>query len=270
MTERIEALDAVLRSMDRVVVAFSAGVDSTVLLAQSLAALGPDRVLAVTTRSPSVPASEIAQAEEIAAELGAAHRVIDSNELERPDYVANTGDRCYHCRREMYTLIGAVARAGLAGTVIDGANVDDEGDHRPGMRAASELGVRSPFREIRMTKAEIREIAKSTGLSNWDKPQAACLASRIPVGTRVTVDRLSRVEAGEEFLKEMGFRQVRLRHHEEIARIEVGPEELPLWGEAGIRSAVIQKLKELGYRYVTLDLDGYRTGSLSGEEGDRK
>jgi uncharacterized protein len=234
-------------------------VDSTFLLAVAVECLGED-VLAVTGLSPSVPATEREEAVSLARRIGAQHRCIDTAEMERPGYVANAPDRCYFCKTELFERLGSLARAEGYAWVLDGANLDDLGDVRPGREAARQQGVRSPLVEAGLGKADIRELSHALGLPTWEKPAMACLASRIPHGIPVTIERLGRVEAAEAALRAFGFRQVRVRHHEDIARIELPPEERTRLLDSALAADVVQRVKDAGYRYVVLDLEGYRPG----------
>jgi uncharacterized protein len=260
MTEKLKLLKQTLQDMESVAVAYSGGIDSTLLLKVAHDCLG-DRAVALTAISASLPTDEREEAEAIIKQIGARYVSIDSYETEDPRYLANTPQRCYFCKSEVYGTLIDYAQGEGFNYVVDGTNADDVGDHRPGRQAAHERGVRSPLQEVGLTKIEIRELARSLGLPNWDKPAAACLSSRIPYGTAITLTMLSQVEKAELILKQMGFAQMRVRHHEQIARIEV-----PLADFETVlarREQIVNKLKTLGYTYVTLDLTGFRSGSMN-------
>lgn len=258
--QKLETLSETVRSLGSVLVCFSGGIDSALVLAVARKELG-DGAVALTAVSPSLPVSERGDAERIARELGARHVFVESHELEREGYAKNGPDRCFHCKSELYDLAEKLrSELGLA-VIANGTNQDDLGDHRPGLEAARRAGVKSPLLDTGLGKADVREVARLLELDAWDKPAAACLSSRIPYGTSVTPERLSQIGGFEAELKALGLRQVRVRFHDAIARIEVALEELPRLLEAGVRDAVVEAGKRHGFRYVTLDLAGYRQGS---------
>ena len=259
---KVTQLRESVKEMERVVVCFSGGVDSSFLLAEAVNVLG-DNTLALTAVSPSLATEEGEDARRLAAELGAKHLLVETHEVDDPRYAANPTNRCYFCKTEVYgKAIEHARRLGFA-HVLDGFNVDDRDDLRPGRKAARELGVRSPLDELGFTKADIREAARRINLPVWDKPALACLSSRFPYGTEITPERLTQVAHCERVLRRLGFRVYRVRYHDNVARIEVTPEEIPRLLEAGIREEITREFREAGFGYVTVDLEGYRTGSLN-------
>jgi uncharacterized protein len=260
VTEKLERLQLAMRDLESVVVAFSGGLDSAFVLAVAQRTLG-ERAVGLTAYSPSVPQRERADAARIAGELGARHMIVESQEIHDPRYAANPDNRCFYCKSELYKLTEAKRHELGFAHVVNGTNLDDLGDYRPGLEAAKSAAVRSPLVEVGLKKDEIRSLAKTLGLSFWDKPAAACLSSRIPYGTAVTPGRLSQIEQLEDALHALGLRQVRVRYHEALARIEVAQDELDAAFAA--RVTIVEAGKAAGFTYVSLDLAGYRTGSLN-------
>lgn len=261
MTADLDALRGSLRRLERVAVAFSGGADSAFLAWMAADTLGPGSALAVTAVSPSLAPEEAADCAALAEEWGLRWQAVAAAELDRPEYVANGTDRCFHCKAELMDVVGPLAEAEGA-TVVLGVNLDDLGDHRPGQRAAEERGAAFPLVEAGFTKADVRAASRTLGLRTWDKPAAACLASRIPYGTPVTLSTLDGVGRAEAALHRLGFRQVRVRHHGDVARVEVEVDKLD--AALARRHDVVAAVKAAGYRWVTLDLEGFRSGNLNG------
>jgi len=261
VAEKRERLVSDLRRHNRILVALSGGVDSAVLLALAREAVGAANVLAVTGVSPSIAQAELEDARSIARSLGVAHELIHTREMDRPDYRANRGDRCFHCRSELFGLLSELATNRGFDAVAYGAITDDLGDHRPGMAAARDLGVLAPLVSSDIGKTDVRELARSLDIHIHEKPASACLASRIPIGTEVTPERLLQVERAEAALRRLGFRQLRVRHHGEIARLELDDEGLER--VVSVRAEVSAAVREAGFRHVAVDLEGYRAGSLN-------
>jgi uncharacterized protein len=259
---RLDSLKSELKAMGSAAVAFSGGVDSTFLLKVAAEVLG-NKVLAVTLKSPTFPKREIDDAVRIAGRFNVEHLIIESREFENPDFIRNDKLRCYYCKNDVFGRIIDEARNHGMAFVIDGQNYDDISDYRPGAKAALELGVISPLKNNKLTKDEIRQLSREMGIHGWDRPSFACLASRIPYGTRITKSLLEKIGGLEEFLINKGFVQVRVRHHGEIARIELKKEDFSILFGKSLMPGIIDEFKKAGYLYVTLDLEGYRTGSMN-------
>jgi len=251
-----------LEEFDSLLIAYSGGVDSAYLAFAASRALG-DRMLCVTADSPSYPRRHREMAERIAREFGLPHEFIETSEMDRAEYRANPANRCYYCKTELYEHLSELATARGFSAIADGSNADDRGDYRPGRQAAREFGVKSPLDDADLTKAEIRELSRRAGLPTWDEPASACLSSRIPYQSEVTVGKLSMIERAEDALRRHGFRVCRVRHHDTVARLEIGRDEMARALDPEISAALVRELKAIGYQYVSLDLQGYRTGSLN-------
>lgn len=260
--EKYDFLKQYIAGLNRVAVAFSGGVDSTFLLRTAYDVLGSN-VIAVTARSLSFPKRELDEAIAFTTELGIEHIVVDSEELEIEGFSKNPVNRCYLCKTELFTKIQAIAREKGIAHIAEASNIDDNGDYRPGLQAVAELGILSPLRAAELTKPEIRELSKELGLKTWNKQSFACLSSRFPYGESITPDRLSKIDRAEQFLLDLGFHQVRVRFHGNLARIETDEKGFISMLDAGIRQKVDEKFREIGFNYVTLDIKGYRTGSMN-------
>jgi pyridinium-3,5-biscarboxylic acid mononucleotide sulfurtransferase len=258
-----DRLLAVLGGLPGVAVAFSGGIDSTVVAQAAVLALG-GRAVAVTADSPSVPRSELATARELAARIGIQHVIVKTDEFDNPDYLRNDGARCYHCKSELYSQVERLLPELGVPVVASGANLDDQGDYRPGLAAAAEHAVRHPLQEAGFTKADVRAVARHWGLPTWDKPAAPCLSSRLAPGLAVTPERTRRVEEAEAFLRSLGLRDCRVRYHEgDLARVEVPVAEVARLAADPVRSELAREFRRLGFKFVSLDLDGFRSGSLN-------
>jgi pyridinium-3,5-biscarboxylic acid mononucleotide sulfurtransferase len=251
-----------LRDMQSVVVAFSGGVDSTLLARAAGEALG-NRALLVTADSETYPEAELAEARKLAELMGLRHLVVRTDELANPEYARNGANRCFFCKEELFSRLAPIAEREGISTLVYGANVDDLGDHRPGMKSAAERRVRAPLIEAELTKREIRELSRQLGLPTWDKPSFACLSSRFQYGDRITAEKLRQVDAAESFVRSLGFRQFRVRHHDRLARLEIPLDEISRLWEDGRNEAIVTRFRELGYLYVAVDLGGFQSGSAN-------
>jgi len=257
-----EQLREIFRELESVIVAYSGGVDSSYVAYVANAELGP-RAVCITGQSASLPAFQRTEIDRVVERFGFQHEVIETDELDNPSYRANNSDRCFFCKDELYTKLETVARGRGIQTIVDGSTVDDLGDYRPGRRAAAQHAVRSPLIEVGLSKSEVRELSRRATLPTWDKPASPCLSSRIAYGTTVTIERLSKVDRGEEILREFGFREFRVRHHDQLVRLEIATAEMDQILRKEVFEELATRFRELGFKYVTLDLEGFRSGSMN-------
>ncbi len=262
MTEKLKKLRNILAKTDKAILAFSGGVDSALLLKIAHDVMR-DRVIAVTSESPIHPSIDLEDAKKVAANIGVKHLIVRTREMSKEDFLENPPHRCYICKKTIFSAIQQMASTQGIYVILDGSNADDDNDYRPGIQALEELDVRSPLKEAGFTKTEIRQLSQRLNLHTWNKPAMACLASRIPYGDRITVEKLKRIDKAETYLREQGFKEVRVRDHEGLARIEVNPDRIPLLVKTSTLEPIAETLKSLGYQYVTVDIQGYRTGSLN-------
>jgi len=262
LEEKYNLLKENIKKRGRATIAFSGGVDSTFLIKVAHEVLG-DKMMAITATSSTYPERELKEAIQYAKEMGVKHQIISSEELDIEGFASNPTNRCYYCKKELFSKIKEIAGKNDMAYVFDGSNIDDDGDYRPGMQAARELEVISPLKEAKLTKEDIRILSQKLGLPTWNKPAFACLSSRFPYGNQITAPKLKMVEEAEQFLLDLGMRQVRVRHHGEIARIEVAPEERIQFFDIEVMNRIGEKFKAIGFTYVTLDILGYRTGSMN-------
>jgi uncharacterized protein len=263
LTQKRNSLETHLKDLQSVVVAFSGGVDSALVLAMSLSALGRENTLAVTAQSESLAERELEAAKKLAESIGAEHLILRTHEMNSPDYRTNPTNRCYHCKSELYSKLSVIAKERNIAHIVNGINQDDLGDHRPGIVAAKEFGVVSPLAQSGFNKKDIRELSRQIGLANWEKPAQPCLSSRIPYGEPVSPEKLAMIEQAENLLLSLGFTELRVRHHGDIARIELNKNELPRALTESVSTTIQKRFKQIGFKYVTLDLEGFRSGRLN-------
>jgi len=261
-TLKEQRLREIFRNLGSVIVAYSGGVDSSYVAYVANAELGP-RAICITGQSASLPSFQQAEIDRVVSDFGFHHETIQTDELDNVSYRANNSDRCYFCKDELYTKLETIAASRGVECIVDGSTTDDLGDFRPGRRAAQQHAVRSPLIEVGMNKSEVRELSRRAGLPTWDKPASPCLSSRIAYGTTVTIERLSKVDRGEEILREFGFREFRVRHHDTLVRLEIAPAELDRVLQRDVIEQLAARFRELGFKYVTLDLQGFRSGSMN-------